>query len=176
MAKKCVRLTKVMRSRSTSRRYADECEAVDGQWAQHSAPAWSPDGTKIAFTTNRFAGGAFEIMVMNADGSGTPRRLTNNPATDYSPSWSPDGTKIAFTSNRFGNFEIFVINADGSGVPARLTTNAAADLEPVWGADGRILFTSNRTFGNYYPHVMEAGVGAAATPVTTSRSGMQPHW
>jgi hypothetical protein len=143
--------------------------------AQDSAPAWSPDGTKIAFTTNRFANGAFEIMVMNADGSGTPRRLTNHPATDYSPSWSPDGTKIAFTSNRFGNWEILVVNSDGSGAPTRLTNHPAADFEPAWGADGRILFTSDRTFGNFYPYVMDAS-GAGVAPVTTSRSGMQPHW
>ena len=143
--------------------------------AQDSAPAWSPDGTRIAFTTNRFFGGAFEIMVMNADGSGTPTRLTNHLATDYSPSWSPDGTKIAFTSNRFGNWEILVVNSDGSGAPARLTNNPASDLEPAWGADGRILFTSNRRFGNFYPHVMDAA-GAAVAPVTTSRSGINPHW
>jgi hypothetical protein len=144
--------------------------------AQDSAPAWSPDGTKIAFATNRFAGGAFEIMVMNSDGSGAPTRLTNHSATDYSPSWSPDGTKIAFTSNRSGNWDIFVINSDGSGIPARLTTHQASDLEPAWGADGRILFTSNRTLGTFSLHVMDAASGAAVTPVTTSRSGRNPHW
>lgn len=144
--------------------------------AQDSVPAWSPDGTKIAFATNRFGSGNFEIMVMNADGSGTPTRLTNHLATDYSPSWSPDGTKIAFASNRFGNWEILVINADGSGAPARLTNHPAADVEPAWGADGRILFTSDRIFGNPYVHVMDAVSGAPATPVTTLRSGGNPHW
>ncbi len=54
--------------------------------ADDAFPAWSPDGTKIAFDTNR--DGNFEIYVMNADGT-NPTRLTDNPARDESPSWSP---------------------------------------------------------------------------------------
>ena len=63
-------------------------------------PAWSPDGTKIAFTSNR--DGNYEIYTMNADGTGQTS-LTNNAAYDFDPAWSPDGTKIAFTSDRDGN-------------------------------------------------------------------------
>ena len=51
-----------------------------------SAPAWSPDGRKIAFTTKR--DGNFEVYVMNADGSGQ-RNVTRNPAPDRAPVWSP---------------------------------------------------------------------------------------
>jgi len=69
-------------------------------------PAWSPDGAKIAFYSNR--DGNFEIYVMNADGS-EQTRLTNTAAQDVVPDWSPDGTKIvrkiAFDSDRDGNFE-----------------------------------------------------------------------
>src|SRR5438046_3811878 len=61
------------------------------------APAWSPDGTKIAFASNR--DGNSEIYVMNADGSGQTR-LTHSAAIDEAPDWSPDGTKIAFESYR----------------------------------------------------------------------------
>ena len=69
--------------------------------ASDQIPAWSPDGSKIAFESTR-DGSTSEIYVMNADGSG-PTRLTNNSADDYWSSWSPDGKKIAFVSSRDGN-------------------------------------------------------------------------
>ena len=88
-------------------------------------PAWSPDGTRIAFASIRDIMNQ-DIYVMDADGS-NPTRLTNHPDNDRCPTWSPDGSKIAFASNRDGNFEVYVMNADGSG-QTRLTNNSAADL------------------------------------------------
>ena len=92
--------------------------------------AWSPDGTKIAFT--RFIGSAGEIFVMNADGSGLVN-LTNDPSSDMDPTWSPDGTKIAFTTNRgpTGDNEIFVMNADGTSLQ-NLTNSPANESDPDW--------------------------------------------
>ena len=78
----------------------------------YAAPAWSPDGRKIAFVSDR--DGNSEIYVMNADGSGQ-RSLTRNPAYDADPAWSPDGRKLAFVSNRDGSYGVYVMNADGSG-------------------------------------------------------------
>ena len=80
------------------------------------APAWSPDGRKLAFVSDR--DGNSEVYVMNADGSGQ-RSLTRNPAYDADPAWSPDGRKLAFVSNRDGSYGVYVMNADGSG-PRRL--------------------------------------------------------
>ena len=58
-------------------------------------PAWSPDGSQIAFESDRDDGN-HEIYVMNADGS-NPRNLTNSGFSfNYSPAWSPDGSQIAF--------------------------------------------------------------------------------
>jgi TolB protein len=79
---------------------------------QNYLPAWSPDGTKLAFTSQR--DGNPEIYVMNKDGSGL-RRMTNNPAIDVSPTWSPTGNQIAWTSDRTGKPKIYVMNADGTG-------------------------------------------------------------
>jgi Tol biopolymer transport system component len=77
-------------------------------------PSWSPDGTQIAFASNR--DGDPEIYVMAADG-GSPRQLTHNARwPDMCPSWSPDGSHILFTSIRQGNayFSLHIMDADGS--------------------------------------------------------------
>ena len=85
-----------------------------------SYPAWTPDGSKIAFTSNRRNGSTHEIYITDADGKDTVRLTKNNqpvPAYDESPSWSPDGSYIAFTSlrNLVGE-ELFLMNPDGTNV------------------------------------------------------------
>jgi Tol biopolymer transport system component len=100
-------------------------------------PAWSPDGSKIAFANDEV--GNYEIYVMNADASDRIR-VTNNPGKDTKPAWSSEG-KIAFVSDRDGNNEIYVINPDGTG-ETRLTSDPGADDDPAWSPDGsRIAFT-----------------------------------
>ena len=79
--------------------------------AYDDAPAGSPDGTKIAFSSAR--NGNSEIYVMNSDGTGVTR-LTNTAANNFRPTWSPDGTKLAFVTDRDGAFVIYTMNADGS--------------------------------------------------------------
>ena len=97
-------------------------------------PSWSPDGKRIAFTSDRKGDFAnFEIYVMDDDG-GNQQRLTENRVHDKEPSWSPDGKRIAFTSDRPGDFqsaEIYVMDDDG-GNQQRLTNNRHADVNPAW--------------------------------------------
>jgi TolB protein len=108
---------------------------------ENSYPYWSPDGSKIVFSSNR--DGDDEIYVMNADGSHQVR-LTNHTQNDGGPRWSPDGSKIVFVSERDGNAEIYVMNADGSS-QRRLTRSPADDSHPNWSPDGsRIIFNSNK--------------------------------
>lgn len=100
-------------------------------------PTWSPDGTKIAFTSDRE--GNRDIFVMNANGT-NPVNVTNSPGWDSDPAWSPDGTRIAFRSERDSNAEIYVMEADG-GNQTRLTNNAVFDAQPQWSPDSsRIVF------------------------------------
>ena len=102
---------------------------------------------------------AFEIYVMDADGS-NQRRLTNNRLHDGSPSWSPDGKRIVFVSNRDGNGEIYVMDADG-GNQQNLTNNLSSDSSPCWSPDGkRIAFDSDREGRfNWEIYVMDADGG-----------------
>ena len=94
---------------------------------QNFLPSWSPDGSKLAFTSSR--DGNAEIYVMNKDGSGL-RRMTNNPAIDVSPTWSPTGTQLAWVSDRTGQPKIYLMNADGTG--QRLLVGDPKSDRPTW--------------------------------------------
>jgi Tol biopolymer transport system component len=93
-------------------------------------PAWSPDGRRIAFESNRDRN--YEIYVVNADGSGL-ERLTNHPAQDALPAWSPDGTRIAFRSDRGGkeNVDIWTMRPDGHGL-VHVTHRSGLESLPSW--------------------------------------------
>ncbi len=79
-----------------------------------TAPAPSPDGTKIAFMSlNRDGAGNYEIFTMDPDGNNVIR-LTNNAANDGLPTWSPEGHTVAFVSDRDGTWAIWAANPDGS--------------------------------------------------------------
>jgi Tol biopolymer transport system component len=130
-------------------------------------PAWSADGTKIAF--DRQTATNPQIWVMNADGTGQAN-ISNNAFVDQNPAWSPDGTKIVFRSNELGG-GIWVMNADGTG-RVQLTT-VAADGTPAWSPDGaHILFTRGASgFHNTSPiFVMDAN-GANPHQITTGIKG-----
>jgi dipeptidyl aminopeptidase/acylaminoacyl peptidase len=135
-----------------------------------SDPAWSPDGTAIAFTSSR--SGTKDIWVMDGDG-GNRQELTFTIAVDSDPAWSPDGQRIAFESNRAGNdTEIWVMLRDGRS-QARLTTAAGFDGDPSWSPDGvKIAFTSTRD-GNREIYVMDAD-GGNPLRLTTDLVVIQP--
>ena len=106
--------------------------------ANDYSPAYSFDGSKIVFASNR--DGNSEIYIMNQNGS-NPTRLTTSAAYNSDPAFSPNGTKIVFTSYRDGNYEIYTMNSDGTNV-LRLTNNTESDTQPKFSPDGsKIVFT-----------------------------------
>lgn len=111
--------------------------------ASDLTPSWSADGARIAFASNRGAGGNYEIYAMNRDGTGV-HAITSAGGFNWFPAWSPDGSRIAFESARDGFPAVYVINADGRGL-TRLTADSAGDEHPTWSPDGsRIAFASAR--------------------------------
>ena len=117
-------------------------------------PAWSPDGQKIAFVSNRDDRDG-DIFVMNADGSDQINLTIDNAEIDFFPDWSPDGTRIAFSSFRGGNGDVYVMDANGGNL-IRLTDDPEFDGWPAWSPDGsRIAFTSRRD-GTHEIYMMNA--------------------
>jgi Tol biopolymer transport system component len=115
-----------------------------------AAPAWPPDGRKLAFVMQLRASAGVcdragacndELFVIHADGSGL-RRLTRNAVPDGDAAWSPDGRKIAFLSRRDGTgADVFVMNADGSD-QRNLTRKPGNEVDPAWSPDGRAIVFS----------------------------------
>jgi Tol biopolymer transport system component len=115
-------------------------------------PSWSPDGTQIAFASNRESDTGLQIYLMKADGSEQQRLGPVQPGDNSHPSWSPDGSQIIFQSKRDtngnvldDNSDLFLMNADGSEITL-LVFHSTEDTEPVWSPDGKyIAFISERS-------------------------------
>ena len=127
-------------------------------------PNWSPDGSRIAFASNRDNPdvGIYEIYTMDTNGNNATR-LTNNGANDYAPSWSPDGNKIAFTSDRDGNSEIYIMNADGSN-QTNMTNSPSDDLFPDWQRQPAVTYSA----------VVQPPINANGSSVFNAKRGVIP--
>lgn len=139
-------------------------------------PAWSPDGSKIAYVKQRTIGGstATDIFVMNASGTGE-RQLTNS-GSDTWPTWSPDGTRIAFMSDRDGVRSLYVMNADGTD-PTRLTDSGSLEHRPIWAPVGNeIAVPRNMAGGNRDIIVVDAAGGGEENVTNNAADDTEPSW
>ena len=141
-----------------------------------SDPAWSPDGSRIAFVSTR--SGTADLWVMNADGSGLVQ-VTDDQGSVRFPQWSPDGSMIAYSASVDDQRDLYVIDAPApvsgspaaspifaqAGPPTQLTDDPGVDNEPVWSPDGgQIFFFSNRD-GNGAVWSIDFVGGTASNPV-----------
>lgn len=106
------------------------------------SPAWSPDGSKLAYVS--FEHGDSAIYVQDVT-TGSRRLLSNKRGINGAPSFSPDGRRLAMSLSYEGNPEIYVMDL-GSGALTRITNSLSIDTEPDWMPDGSsLVFTSDRS-------------------------------
>ncbi len=113
-------------------------------------PAWSPDGSQIAFARAPNCC-ATAIYVMEAAGTRVRQVSSGEGGSDFSPSWSPDGKQIVFAAIRNEDWGIWVVNADGTGEHAIVGPGRYVD-DPVWSPDGKLIaFVGNPTTADFSP-------------------------
>ncbi|MBI2072105.1 MAG: PD40 domain-containing protein [Gemmatimonadetes bacterium] len=140
------------------------------EWITRGSQRWanpdpSPDGESVVFYSLVEPEG--HLYLTRADGSGRPRQLTGDSASDRMPRWSPDGNGIAMFSNRSGPLQIWKIRPDGSGL-TQLTHAPGNVAYAVWSPDGRrmaaagpgadhratYVFDPSRPWGEQQPEVL----------------------
>ena len=110
-------------------------------------PDISPDGTRIAFASNRT--GPFEIWLADADG-GNVRQLTDLRAICRHPRWSPDGRRLAFVvRSALLRTSVYVADA-ATGDTRRVTSGAALEQWPTWSADGQSIYFASTQGGDWH--------------------------
>jgi Tol biopolymer transport system component/tRNA A-37 threonylcarbamoyl transferase component Bud32 len=114
------------------------------------APVIAPDGSAVAFISDRI-GGRFDLWIqpLAQDApSGPPRRVTDHAGSVAQPAYSPDGRWIAYHRVVDGQRDVWIVPAAG-GAPIRFTSDPAVDIHPTWSPDGsRIAFASERGGGS----------------------------
>jgi len=134
-------------------------------------PAWSPDGTLIAYTLHTTPWGDDDVHVMRANG-GDDRPLTANHGS-RSPAWSPDGKRIAFSSG-----DIYVMQADGSHRRILTRRFSRLAIDPAWSPDGKLIAFVAGDFGfkSSDVYVMDADGTNRHRIVTPTGAADDPVW
>ncbi len=136
-------------------------------------PTYSPDGSQIAFTSNRRGdnparGGRDQIWVMTANGYNLTQ-VTYALGQNSWPKWSPSGNRIAYASNRTGNWEVFSINPDGTGdMQISLSRSGAVNAQPTWSGSGTRLAFINSSGGDVFVYTINPdGTNLSASPLVS---------
>ena len=145
---------------------------ITGGMPWDRAPAWSPDGRKIVFSSDR--AGSFDLWEVDLAGGRAPepRRLTTSPAIENEPAVAPDGS-IVFVRGRAAASDLWIRTADGR--ERRLTRGAGAERSPAISPDGKsIAYTATRDRRNRL-HVMSID-GTDDRVLFPDREAEYPTW
>lgn len=136
-------------------------------------PAWSPDGSAVAFASTASNSSSTDIWSVAPDGSRLTQ-LTSKSLNNRQPAWSPDGKKIAFISDQSGSNNVWIMNADGSG-RTRVTSLSDHADHPSFSPDGKsIVFSENATGSAFSAKLMIVGVDGSNPHAITD--GSYPDW
>jgi TolB protein len=131
----------VQRVRSGERRL------ISARVGVNSAPAWAPDGNRMALTLSGSSGN-LDIYILDLRTQGLTR-LTDDPAVDTEPCWSADGNALYFTSDRAGSAQIYRIDPNSPKRVQRVTFGASYAARPRLSPDGRKLAFLTRDGNNF---------------------------
>jgi Tol biopolymer transport system component len=109
-----------------------EPEALVATTREDSRGSWSPDGSKVAFNSDR--SGDMNIFVLSVE-NGAVGQLTRGPGGDYQPTWSPDGRRLTFFSSRTGNADIWSVDIT-TGEMSQLTDRPSLEINPFYSPEG----------------------------------------
>ena len=120
----------------------------------NSSPAFSPDGTQIAFMSSQ--NGDPEIYTCDSTG-GHLKRITFAAGVNTSPVWNPKtGNQIVFVSDRAGDPVLYMMNSDGTNVQKIDLPDMGYSVDPTWSPNGQLLaFSWRRPSGNFDIYVMD---------------------
>ncbi|MEZ4668797.1 MAG: DPP IV N-terminal domain-containing protein [Anaerolineae bacterium] len=153
---------------------------LTGNGKNNHAPAWSPDGRMIAFTSER--DGNPEIYILptecfqqSVDCEAELTRITDTPNAEDYPTWSPDSQHIAFQSKRDGNYEIYVVDIKTLHTQ-RLTHSPGRDIFPAWSPDGQTIAFSSERDNNSELYLMDADGNNQRRLTSTTQHEFTPRW
>jgi TolB protein len=135
-----------------------ERRLVSARVGVNGAPAFSPDGRKLALTLSGSSGNP-DIYVLDLATQGLTR-ITDTPAINTEPEWSPDGRSLYFTSDRAGSPQIYEISSQGGGHPKRITFEGSYNARPRISPDGSELAMVTLDGGSYRIAVQDMQSGA----------------
>ncbi len=164
----------------TGKRYALQVADADGYNPQTVvssnepliSPAWSPDGTKLAYVS-------FEkkkpIVFVQSLTSGSREILANYKGNNSAPAWSPDGSKLAVVLTYGANSQIYTISSNGGNLK-QITKSSAIDTEPVFSPDGSMIYFSSDRGGRPQIYKVPADGGSPSRVTFEGAYNVSPHF